>query len=309
MDKLQHQASSVLHALRHAGFRVPVETMRIQREPFESHSRPAADFSCGSRFNTGSFHHVEILFAFPISGPLVLGDGRFLGLGLMAPVPSAPEIHVFQITGGLTDDAHWESVSSCLRRAVMALLGDVYPNGLPAYFSGHAPDGSPADSSDHPHLAFCMDPVQRRVFIIAPHLLQHRPPSSEEIQYLAVLDERLQEFSHLRAGRSGLLSLAPVTTPDSDPLLRHALEWKSVTPYLVTRHFRSGDAILAICQDVRAQLAAHGLPVADIAVERFWSTPRRGLEAVIRLRFPCPVSGPILIGRNRFLGGGLFSAE
>ena len=71
-------------ALRHAAVSTDVERIRVQKEPFEAHGRRAEEFAA-ARFHAKDLWHVEIRFAEPVDGPLVLGNGRFLGLGLMAP--------------------------------------------------------------------------------------------------------------------------------------------------------------------------------------------------------------------------------
>lgn len=79
-------AVAVRQALRHAGLRTAVETIRLQREPFEGKGAPVELFADGTRFDKHRLWHVEITFTEPTAGPLVIGDGRFLGLGVMAPV-------------------------------------------------------------------------------------------------------------------------------------------------------------------------------------------------------------------------------
>lgn len=79
-------AVAVRQALRHAGVRTAVETMRLQREPFEGRGARVEPFAEGTRFDKHRLWHVEIELRDPVSGPLVIGDGRFLGLGIMAPV-------------------------------------------------------------------------------------------------------------------------------------------------------------------------------------------------------------------------------
>ncbi|WP_058867773.1 type I-U CRISPR-associated protein Csb2 [Chloracidobacterium thermophilum] len=79
-------ATAVCQALRHAGVRAPVESIRVQREPFESAGSRVEPFAEGTRFAKERLWHVEITFDAPVKGPLLLGDGRFCGLGLMAPV-------------------------------------------------------------------------------------------------------------------------------------------------------------------------------------------------------------------------------
>ncbi len=76
---------AVMQALRHAGVTIPVESIRIQREPFDRKGARAEEFSMAERFTGRGLHHVEIVFRQPLHGPLVIGNGRYLGLGLMAP--------------------------------------------------------------------------------------------------------------------------------------------------------------------------------------------------------------------------------
>ena len=38
------------------------------------------------RFNSSQLFHVDIRFESAVAGPLAVGDGRWLGLGLMRPV-------------------------------------------------------------------------------------------------------------------------------------------------------------------------------------------------------------------------------
>jgi CRISPR-associated protein Csb2 len=74
-----------MDALRHAGVRTRVLSVRVQRDPF-SERGSRVDAFVSDRFGTSRLHHVEITFSEPISGPLVIGDGRWLGLGLLQPV-------------------------------------------------------------------------------------------------------------------------------------------------------------------------------------------------------------------------------
>lgn len=78
--------ASVIQALRHAGFReTGAIVTRIQRVPFQANGKRVEDFAPGSRFAKERLWHVAIQFAEPVRGPLVLGDGRFLGLGVFSP--------------------------------------------------------------------------------------------------------------------------------------------------------------------------------------------------------------------------------
>lgn len=84
-------AAAVAQALRHAGSRARAEVLRVQREPFEGKGERAEAFAPGTRFSPHRLWHVELAFEAPIGGPLVIGDGRFLGLGVMRPVRGTGE--------------------------------------------------------------------------------------------------------------------------------------------------------------------------------------------------------------------------
>jgi len=89
----EQAAAAVLQALRHAGLPWRKATVtKIQREPFDSRGTRAEDFANGTRFIPQRLWHVEIAFDTPLAGPMVIGDGRFLGLGLMAPAKEATHL-------------------------------------------------------------------------------------------------------------------------------------------------------------------------------------------------------------------------
>ena len=79
-------AGAIVQALRHAGVRARPSDISVQREPFLRRGATAERFADGSRFSKHTLWHVELRFSTPVPGPLIVGDGRFIGLGLMAPV-------------------------------------------------------------------------------------------------------------------------------------------------------------------------------------------------------------------------------
>ena len=79
-------ASAVVQALRQAGIVARPRGIQVRREPFHRRGAMAEQFAAGSRFSKHILWHVELHFAQAVSGPLVIGDGRFCGLGLMVPV-------------------------------------------------------------------------------------------------------------------------------------------------------------------------------------------------------------------------------
>lgn len=82
-------AAAVIQALRHAGVSPRPQQIIVQREPFEGKGQRAEEFAAGTRFSKHQLWHVAIEFDKPVEGPLVFGNGRFLGLGIMAPVSSS----------------------------------------------------------------------------------------------------------------------------------------------------------------------------------------------------------------------------
>jgi len=307
----QRAASAVLQALRHAGVRASAVSVNVRREPFETKGSRVELFSPGTRFAKERLWHVEITFAEPTQGPLILGDGRYAGLGLMAPVSSTVAgVHAFSIVDGLAQGAaNTIELARALRRAVMARVQEVpgAKTKLSAFFSGHAEDGTPARRNAEPHLAFAFDATSNRLLVIAPHVLERRSPRSEERNHLSRLDAALNGFRELLAGSAGRLCVAPSPVDDaSDMLFGRSREWASVTPYVVTRHAKEKSAVAAIVGDVRAECRRVGLPEPRVEASDVRGIAGLGLTGNVRLTFQVAVAGPISLGRDRHFGGGLF---
>jgi CRISPR-associated protein Csb2 len=302
--------AAVCRALRHAGRRAGVEAVRVQREPFEGNGARVEAFASGTRFAKERLWHVEVSLEAPVSGLLTIGDGRFLGLGVMKPIMTTIGIHVFAIESGMIGIPEPEQLARSLRRAVMAraqaVLGE---KPLPAFFSGHEAGGGPAREERSSHLAFTCDLARSRLVVVAPHALDRRAPIREEMRHLAVLDEALQGLRELRAGSVGHLKLRRAWLDEErDPLVAPARVWESVTTYVVTRHARLGDASAALTVDIAAECRRRDLPVPAIKPLHVQGLASAGLSGRARLVFPVATSGPLLLGRSRYMGGGLFAS-
>jgi CRISPR-associated protein Csb2 len=295
--------------LRHAGVRTRADAIRVQREPFEANGQRVEAFAPGTRFAKERLWHVEVTFGAPIRGPLVIGDGRFVGLGVMAPAQRRQGVLLFEVEGGLASDAKPSEVARALRRAVMARVqeGLERRTPMPAFFTGHEPGGLPAQTERSPHLTFVFDPQANRLLIIAPHVIERRNPTSAEVANLLRLDDAVTGLRELRAGTSGLLVLrAGSVDAASDPLFALSRTWTSVTPYQVTRHAKQGGAAEALNADVRAECRRRGLPEPRVTTRELRGVPSVGLVGLADLTFEVAVEGPILLGRSRHFGGGLF---
>lgn len=312
-ERAREQARAAIalrQSLRHASVTARVGAVRLQREPFEANGARVDEFAKGTRFPKQRLWHVEIHFAEPVAGPLLIGDGRFLGLGVMAPVPMAHGVHAFAIDEGLSQYPDPAVVVRALRRAVMARVQETIdsPSTLPPFFSGHEPDRTPVQSQEHSHLAFVFDPHGSRLLVLAPHVIERRRATAGEQRQLAKVESALGGMCELRAGSAGLLTIRPTALwLETDPLFAASQHWESVTPYRVTRHARGVTAKEAIEIDLRAECERRGLPRPHaIQILKWCNVLRAGLEAYAVLCFKTAVKGPLLLGKSRYMGGGLF---
>ena len=309
--------AAVHQALRHAGVSVPVAKVLVQREPLNRRGARAERFASATRFPKETLWHAAITFAESVQGPLLLGDGRYVGLGLMCPNDAKlPAVIAFAIVGGLSDRAAPSVVVRAARRAMLARVQDRLPHGaaLPKYVSGHEADGAPARDGAHRHVAVVADLPRARLLYVAPTELQRRGVRWRDIEkHHRRLVSALEGMDALRAGSAGRLTLIPVALdPERDPLFAPTQVWENVTDYEVTRHRRGRTAEDTLRLDAAAELDRCGWPqlgpdsVEVLAVGR---GPRGGLSGRLRLTFRTAQTGPLVIGRTSQKGGGLFSGR
>ncbi|HLV21937.1 MAG TPA: type I-U CRISPR-associated protein Csb2, partial [Polyangiaceae bacterium] len=308
----EERAVAATHAaLRHAGVRATAIAVRAQREPFEGKGARAEGFAEGTRFPKERLWHLEVELDRPVSGPLVLGDGRFLGLGLMAPAAAASAVSAmprrppggkrglwaFAVLGH-AEDAPLE-LARALRRAVMACAQRELPGKpLDRYFSGHEADRTKAIADEANHLAFHWDRQSQRLLVIAPHLLDRRDANNDERRHLRTLERALDDLSELRAGRAGRFGLRRVSLDPADPLLAPSVSWTSLTPYVVTRHRKRSSASAVIIEDIRLECDRRHLPRPQVTVRSARGVSGSGLQAEVQLDFAAAVAGPIALGRT-----------
>lgn len=300
--------NAVAQALRHAGIRERASEIHVRREPFTARGARAEAFEHKPRFTKERLWHVEIELERPISGPLCIGDGRFFGLGLMAPLrQSAPDVFALDVLGGLSPQATTNGLVRALRRAILARVQAELPprKAIPRTISGHEADGT-ASRANHNHIAIHFEPATKRFLITAPHRLTGQDNADWAVS-ARLLDRALDQLHVLLAGSGGRIELRRTNAEAScRHLLSAARTWTSATPYLVTRHERCGDAREAVARDLHRQCLASGLPAPRVEVIETRSAPGRGLQGSAVLHFATAVQGPIALGRSRHLGGGLF---
>lgn len=305
-------ATEVATALRHAGITTKPVSIRVQREPFDTKGIAADRFAQGRRFASARLWHVELTLDKPISGALVVGDGRDVGLGLLQPLKRTEGIHSFKVVDGLSHHADPQLVASAMRRAVMHLVQQQlgHDQTMPLFFTGHEENGTPARRGGRSHLAFVFDAPRQRLLVIAPHLLERRQPTYEEQKNLAKLDGALANLQELRAGSAGRMKLEPLhINEDHDPLFSFSTTWTTQTEYRPTRYTKKTPEE-TIVTDVRLELHRRGFPMPEkIQDVNISIGPKCGLSAKLRLVFSTAVNGPLLLGKTCQLGGGLFTSS
>lgn len=190
--------------------------------------------------------HVEVRFSEPIEGPVILGDGRWLGLGVMVPVTEeARSTHAFGVFGGTWPIDESAPLVRALRRAVMSRVSnELRTFKLPTYFTGHDESGAPVRGTSHDHLFYLAhdadgDGLIDCVAAIAPHLADRTTDERSSHGHLRTLERALEGLTTIHAGKVGMLRLARVPVlPDA--LLGPSRDWQSTTPYRPTRHPKKG---------------------------------------------------------------------
>lgn len=311
-DEESAAAGAVMQALRHTGVTGPVESVRVQREPFHSKGARAEAFAVGPRFPKERLWHVEVTFSESHLGPLIIGDGRYLGLGVMAPASAAPrEVFAFDIPPkNRPPVGQLRPFLRAVRRALMALDRDHGGSGeVSRLFSGHEPDGSPARSELHEHIFLAAvgdDRELSKLYVFAPQLVDRRSRSTREQQRR--FETVVGQLQTLRAGKLGLIELIVATAPgETDPLAGKSARWKSATPYRPTLHLKPKHEIEEfLASDIIKECMRRGMPKPQVGIVACEVAPRQQLFAELELSFRSPIKGPVILGRDSHLGSGLF---
>ncbi len=308
-------AEAVRQALRHAGVLSDIEMISVQREPFEVRGARAETFAAPPRFPKERLWHVEVVLAEGRRGPLVIGDGRYLGLGLMAPARREffdAAIFDVPLEADISVADRWPFLRA-VRRATMALARRD-DGAVATLFSGHEPGGAKASSGHHRHVFFAAADLDRdgrvdTLMAAAPWACDRSasPEAGEPTEF----DSVVSQIGVVRAGRIGIITVSPSRTSDTHAaLMGPSRVWESATPYNPTSHARRHeDKADAAARDAIAECLRRGLPQPGVEVLDFVAGPNSGNCGVrLRLSFSVAVDGPILIGQNSHSGGGLFTA-
>ena len=316
LEEHERNSHALMQALRHAGIRQVPTDIRIQKEPFHTRGVSAAEFARDSRFSKHSLWHVKIRFAEPVRGPIVIGDGRFTGLGLFEPVlERAQSAFVFniEISRPLDQSARLELLRH-LRRALMSISRDM-SGQVRQVFSGHGINGGAARSGTHQHVFLSSDdigsPHTIRLIVAAPWACDRSAKTSDSArrQFANIVSQ----LNDLRAGSIGRFSnLQAVALEEQDPTIGPSRLWAGRTPYLCTRNLkRKDDPLTTVQADFTTECNRRGLPKPkSIEVSNMTAGPRGGRPAAhLKIQFSTAVRGPLMLGRDSHLGGGLFHTD
>jgi CRISPR-associated protein Csb2 len=81
---VRRQTKLVLKSLAHAGIMTPVSEIRLQSEPVFPGAERAGCYRVPEYLRHFTKAHAIITFSEAVIGPVILGAGRYVGLGLMA---------------------------------------------------------------------------------------------------------------------------------------------------------------------------------------------------------------------------------
>lgn len=307
----KYAVGAVLQALRHAGVRTRPAGVEVRRTPLHRRGQPASVFAAGTRFPERALWHVELRFPTDVHGPLVLGDGRFLGLGLLVPVtPQENEDVVgYSLPPRSVGRSDAPALLGSLRRALMAVARDDRGR-VDRLFSGHEADGRAAGTGQHRHVFLAADidgEWVAKLVVAAPWTVDRSTrPSTRERR---LFDDVAKRLTTLNAGRHGRFSVQALPLDDDDRVTATARTWRSATPYRATGNVKDGaDATAAVMQDLLTECRRRRLPApSEVKVGRMFMDPRDGCpRADVEMSFATAVRGPILLGRDSHQGGGLF---
>lgn len=223
------------------------------------------------------------------------------------------------------------AMTDVLRQAVQSIYGRRNGGNASQLLAGKDPEGRPLRGHRHAHylaLDEDTDGLVDTLLVWVPHGLD---PS--ELAALVAL-ERLWGRDYVADFRPGNLVLEAVGGIEALPpqLVGPSTSWASRTPYLPTRHRKRKEEILEfLASDVSREVdfrvdgsPHHGL-VPPRAVAEVAALPRSPLEyrrhrirqgpesasraVAVRLVFPRPVQGPLVLGRLSHFGLGLFAAD
>ena len=316
---------AVRQALRHAKIRTEVDSIKVQREPFHRKGVRAEDFAVGTRFSKHCMWHVEIKFRKVHRGPLIIGDGRYAGLGLLVPMGNCEDIWSFSLSESTKfSPTKFKDVVFALRRALMSRSSALKNGRVDPLFSGHGQNSLTSATREHLHVFISIyreivDNVLRtRIVIVPPWSVFHRKfgekHSTHDISnQRRHFDNVVTSLSYVTMGKLGRLTLPqPTTVEIDDPLVKMSTKWKSESRFLATHHLPKNSKLKKFLKkNIILECKRRNIPTPEsVEILDAYVGPKGGnpsCNAVVN--FKIAIAGPIILGRDSHSGGGLFLAN
>lgn len=296
-------AASIIQALRHAEIREQPVAVKVQREPFEGNGERVEAFANRTRFYSRSLWHAEITFLKPLSGPLVVGDGRFFGLGVMVP-NALKRTHVAQFvldSTVLPQITEALPVAESARRILMGIGGRMFSapdgsRGRSDVFSGKNENGRPLEG--HGHAYYLPTDEDQDGYI--DHLTIIAVGGFNE-QDLKVLDA-LRELKSKEREASGhplrTLLIGIGRLDEYRPyLMQPSRIWRSATPFIASRFLKKRgtkrdpvefwnnphDFLIAVLREEMARFIARRFELKDLNPDKIKIRPLLDENSVFRI--------------------------
>ncbi len=227
-------------------------------------------------------------------------------------VPTGMELIALRLSGSPHDADRAADLARAVRRAVMAILGDDAPAAVHGHGGGEHVAWLPLPDVGHPHasgriiglglgLPLTLPAIQRTAILAGvAYLKEVHWPDGRIVELMRPMPaERLPHALQARTWT------------------RPATEWATVTPVVLDRPPKRADQ-RRLHQSLVESLQQAGYPApAAVAVSSFSpfqgappafrvSSPDRKPRYHAMIRFAEPVAGPIIAGRLRYFGVGLF---
>lgn len=271
--------------------------------------------------------YAEIELRSPVRGPLVLGRGAEMGLGLLAPA-LLPDVAYYAVVGSRPPVTMTVRVAEAVRTAVMSQAGRLRRDRyVPRSLSGHDDQGRPL-RADHSHASWI--PVDNDGDGLIDHVAVYAKsgfePSTRRA-FAAVTDVHDGRARLVRLRFAGLHSGEDLA--ERCPLFKRARAWTSSTPYYAPWHSKANFGVTgqikkelqnrrmpparrvvhesAAASAIRTKAGA--VPVRLFKAARAGRAPPHGAGRRVTVLFDGDVRGPVLLGGNSHFGLGAFAPD
>lgn len=244
------------------------------------------------------------------------------------------EIERYAVIGSRPLDVRWTlPCGEAARRALQSIYGRLNDRAASVRFSGKHADGRPLEGHGHAHFLFSDDDGDGYLDHLTVAAAAGFDPREREA--LAVLDQIFVADARLQIAAVRLTDWMPLLGL-SEAWSRPARCWRSVTPFVVTRHYKERGTRRDLFPrgrlaeiNLREELARRGLPelVSITAApayplangrtvewhsfrqERQSGGGRRGMDSGqgFVLELAEPIVGPLAVGYGCHFGLGLFA--